>query len=49
MKLYGRSKTPAYLVLAALAFAVCALQPTSAVAQMTHTTKWLEARMTIGT
>jgi len=35
MKLYGRSKTPAYLVLAALAFAVCALQPTSAVAQMT--------------
>jgi hypothetical protein len=35
MKLYGRSKIPAFLVLAALAFAVCALQPTSAVAQMT--------------
>ncbi len=34
MKMYGRS-TPAYLVLAALVVAVCALQPTSAVAQMT--------------
>ena len=39
MKMYGRSRTLAYLALPALLLAACALQPTSAVAQMTSVGK----------
>jgi hypothetical protein len=35
MEMYGRSRTFAYLALSALVLTACALQPTSAVAQMT--------------